>query len=179
MVESASCQPYGQSCPRAQRAVKMASPSLLTDTAVDALAWQFMNSGYADDTYSAVGSTPGRLSWSPGIVPYRCRRRCMRPGTKPCHGLHQRCATARSMNAVRGERAGERPTSRGVRTLSANAANWSDGASSITQISKSRNVWPADEFDAVAARQIRSVGHRCGRSHADDARYRGLQSSRS
>lgn len=41
----------------------MASRLLLTDSDVDALARQFMNSAYADDTYAlAVGSTPRRLS---------------------------------------------------------------------------------------------------------------------
>lgn len=27
-------------------------PNMVTDSDVDALAWQFMNSGYADDTYA-------------------------------------------------------------------------------------------------------------------------------
>ncbi|HEY2502985.1 MAG TPA: hypothetical protein VGI68_16615 [Mycobacterium sp.] len=30
----------------------LGDPPLLTDTDVDALAWQFMNSAYADDTYA-------------------------------------------------------------------------------------------------------------------------------
>ena len=36
----------------ANKGSEMSSPLLLTDTDVDALAWQFMNSAYADDTYS-------------------------------------------------------------------------------------------------------------------------------
>ena len=31
----------------------LGDPRLLTDSDVDALAWQFMNSAYADDTYAA------------------------------------------------------------------------------------------------------------------------------
>jgi hypothetical protein len=30
----------------------LGGPPLLTDSAVDALAWQFLNSAYADDTYA-------------------------------------------------------------------------------------------------------------------------------
>src|SRR5271163_2806097 len=61
MPSCSAPRPWGQrtdstkSCPRRQRtemAYTLGDPSLLTDPDVDALAWQFLNSAYADKTYA-------------------------------------------------------------------------------------------------------------------------------
>jgi hypothetical protein len=44
-----------QTCPEpkeSEMASRLGDPPLLTDSDVDALAWQFFNSAYADDTYA-------------------------------------------------------------------------------------------------------------------------------
>jgi hypothetical protein len=41
-----------EACAKSEMTSTLGGPPLLTDFDVDALAWQFLNSAYADDTYA-------------------------------------------------------------------------------------------------------------------------------